>query len=97
MAIDIKTEELRSLTQAAGKLRIRREGKQPHVATLYRWATVGLHDVVLETVQVGGTRCTSLEALQRFFERLAAEKSSATSTTTSSNPDVEAALDREGI
>jgi hypothetical protein len=25
---------------------------------------------VLETLQVGGTRCTSAEALQRFFEAL---------------------------
>ncbi len=37
---------------------------------LYRWATEGLRGVHLETIQVGGTLCTSIEALQRFFERL---------------------------
>ena len=30
----------------------------------------GCRGVVLETIQVGGTRCTSREALQRFFENL---------------------------
>ena len=97
MAIDIKTEELLSLAQAAAKLPSRRAGRKTHVATLHRWATSGLHGQVLETVQCGGGRVTSLPALQRFFERLAAEKSSATSTTSSSNADVETALDREGI
>ena len=41
-----------------------------HVATIHRWASHGVRGVVLETLQVGGTRCTSREALQRFFERL---------------------------
>lgn len=27
-------------------------------------------EVRLETIQLGGTKCTSLEALQRFFDRL---------------------------
>lgn len=41
-----------------------------HVATVYRWSTTGVRGVVLETLQVGGTRCTTREALQRFCERL---------------------------
>ena len=45
-------------------------GPEDHVSTLYRWATAGCRGVVLESIQVGGTRCTSREALQRFFERL---------------------------
>jgi hypothetical protein len=30
----------------------------------------GVRGVRLETLMVGGTRCTSVEALQRFFERI---------------------------
>jgi hypothetical protein len=47
-----------------------RRGRKIHKSTCWRWATRGVRGVVLETVQVGGTRCTSREALQRFFERL---------------------------
>ena len=70
--IDITTEEVVSLSEAA-KLKClprRRKGKRPHVATLYRWAQRGFNGVTLETLQVGGTLCTSIEALQRFFDRL---------------------------
>ena len=35
-------------------------------------ASRGLRGIVLETIQVGGTTCTSQESLQRFFERLQA-------------------------
>lgn len=69
--IDLKEEFVLSLVEAAKKLPRRRAGKKPHVATLYRWASHGLKGIRLETIQVGGTMCTSLEALQRFFERLA--------------------------
>jgi Protein of unknown function (DUF1580) len=48
----------------------RRRGRNAHVSSVYRWSTVGCRGVVLESLQVGGTRCTSREALQRFFERL---------------------------
>lgn len=77
--IDMAKEEVISLTQAAKQLPQRRQGKRPHVATLYRWASRGLRGIQLETIQVGGTLCTSLEALQRFFEQL-------------SNPSVSAAV-----
>jgi hypothetical protein len=56
--------------QIANELPRRRGGRKTHVATLYRWATAGCRGVVLESIQIGGTRCTSREALQRFFERL---------------------------
>ncbi|MEK6677602.1 MAG: DUF1580 domain-containing protein [Planctomycetota bacterium] len=69
--IDIQAEDVVSLTEAAKSKHLprRRKGKRPHVATLFRWATVGVRGIVLETIQCGGTRCTSVEALQRFFER----------------------------
>lgn len=69
--IDITNEAVFSLTEAAKSEHLprRRKGKRPHVATLFRWATRGCRGVVLESIQCGGTRCTSVEALQRFFER----------------------------
>jgi hypothetical protein len=48
----------------------RRRGRKTHVSTIYRWMTSGCRGIVLESIQVGGTRCTSREALQRFFDRL---------------------------
>ncbi len=68
--IDIALEDVVSLTDAAKLLPKRRGGKRPHVATLYRWASGGCRGVVLESLQVGATRCTSRQALQRFCERL---------------------------
>lgn len=63
MMLNTVSETLVSLAEAARLL-----GK--HVATAYRWSTAGVRGVVLETIQVGGTRCTSREAVQRFCERL---------------------------
>lgn len=68
--IDTTAESVVPLSQAADELPRRRKGRKTHISTLYRWATVGCRGVVLETIQIGATRCTSREALQRFFERL---------------------------
>lgn len=70
MAIDSEMERVLTLSDAAKELPRRRGGKRPHTATLYRWTTLGCRGVRLEYVQIGGTRCTSKEALSRFFERL---------------------------
>mgnify|MGYP006298160503 CR=1 FL=1 len=48
----------------------RRGAKRIHTATLYRWAQRGLDGVRLETLKVGGTLCTTEEALKRFFAAL---------------------------
>jgi len=69
--IDIAKESLLSLADAAKQLP-RNGGKRPHPATLYRWTMRGLRGAKLEYVQVGATRCTSIEALGRFFAALAA-------------------------
>jgi len=61
--IDTTRETLLSLAEAGTILR-------KHVATVYRWSTAGVRGVILETLQVGGTRCTSREAVQRFCEAL---------------------------
>lgn len=68
--IDIAREELLTFSQAARKLPKRREGRKPAPSTVHRWAMDGHRGVRLEYVTVGGTRCTSLDALQRFFDRL---------------------------
>ena len=57
--VDPSYESLITLTEATKGLPRRRRGKKPHVSTLYRWSTAGCRGVVLETIQIGGTRCTS--------------------------------------
>ena len=72
--IDSLSETLISLADAARSCPTRRSGKRPHLSCVYRWTTVGCKGVVLESIQVGGTRCTSREALRRFFGELTAAK-----------------------
>jgi Protein of unknown function (DUF1580) len=55
-----------------GVLPVRRAGRPIHAATWHRWAIKGLRGVRLETIRVGGTRCTSLAAIERFFQALTA-------------------------
>ena len=66
-------ESIVSLADAARLCPRRRGGKRPHISCLYRWTVDGCRGVVLECVQIGGTRCTSHEALARFFERLTSQ------------------------
>jgi hypothetical protein len=54
---------------------LRRGGKKLHSATGFRWAKHGLPArdgsiVKLPTIQVAGTKCTSIEAFQWFCDRL---------------------------
>jgi hypothetical protein len=75
MPIDITRETVFPLALASDRVRVppRRHGRKPAAATWFRWAKDGFRGVVLETLQVGGTKCTSVEAVQRFFDRLTAE------------------------
>ena len=95
--IDIQNEEVVSLAEAAKSkcLPRRRKGKRPHVATLFRWTTVGVRGVVLETLQCGGTRCTSVQALQRFFERCTDPSAPAKTNTTKAREHEIAKAERE--
>jgi hypothetical protein len=68
--IDPNSETLISLADAAKILPRRRGGRRAHVSCIYRWTTAGCKGVILESIQVGGTRCTFREALARFFQRL---------------------------
>jgi hypothetical protein len=40
------------------------------VSTLFRWSKSGCRGVILPTIQLGGSRCTSVEAMQVFVETL---------------------------
>ncbi len=71
--IDVLSEEMISLADAAIMLPARRAGKRVHVSCVYRWTTHGCRGVVLESVQVGATRCTSREAVARFVAALTAQ------------------------
>ena len=73
--IDIQSETVVTFAEASKHLPKRRAGKRPHICTLYRWAQQGVRGVKLETIQIGGTCCTSLESLQRFFNRLSGDDS----------------------
>jgi hypothetical protein len=80
MAIDPTAETLRSFAEAARRLPALRGGRPVHPTTVWRWATRGVRDpagnaVLLETIKVGGTCCTSDQALARFFRALTAETS----------------------
>jgi hypothetical protein len=70
MAIDPNNETLISLADATRLLPARRKGRKPHLSCIYRWTVSGCRGVILESIQVGGTRCTSKEALARFLEAL---------------------------
>ena len=70
MAIDVFQEHVLTLAETAKILPRRRAGRKVHISTIYRWATRGLRGIRLETVQIGGTACTTREALQRFFDDL---------------------------
>ena len=70
MPIDIATEKVVSPKEAIPYVPRRRKGKRPALATIYRWMEPGVRGVKLEYLQVGNCRCTSVEALQRFFDRL---------------------------
>lgn len=75
MAIDVFKEEVLSLKQAAQRLPNISNEKKLHVSTIWRWTLGGKRCpdgsiTRLETIKIGGTTCTSVEALQRFFDRL---------------------------
>ena len=68
--IDSSSEQLLTLTEAARLCPRRRGGRPTHVSCVYRWTKSGCKGVILDSIQVGGTRCTSRAAMARFFEAL---------------------------
>jgi hypothetical protein len=77
--IDLATHRMVALCQVPKHLPDGRCGKPLNPSTPFRWASRGLRAddgtlVVLETLRIGGTLHTSIEALQEFAERLTAAK-----------------------
>lgn len=67
MAINISTETVISLTAAAGRLPRLRKDRPVSPATVWRWYRIGIGGIRLETIIIGGTRATSIEAMDRFL------------------------------
>ena len=72
---DLLQEECVPFAKAARKLPKVRGENHPSPSTLWRWAFNGRRSrtgevVRLEYIKIGGTNCTSMEALARFFNRL---------------------------
>jgi hypothetical protein len=88
--IDTTAEVPIPLAQAAAELPRRRHGQKAHTSTLYRWSTTGCRGVVLETIQVGATRCTSMQALQRFYEQLTLSSQAIAANTERAAPPIAA-------
>jgi hypothetical protein len=68
--IDILRETLIRLADVRDHLPRNAKGKKADRSVAFRWAGKGLKNQRLEYIQIGGVRHTSLEALQRFFDRL---------------------------
>jgi Protein of unknown function (DUF1580) len=64
--IDITTEKLLSMSQAARLIPPSRSGRATHTSTLVRWIHRGVRGRRLDAVRIGGSWVTSVEALARF-------------------------------
>lgn len=95
--IDAARESVLSFGEAARYVGKLKGGKAVAFQTLFRWATKGCRGVVLESICIGGTRCTSKEALQRFFDGVTRARASApASETAPTSPQVVAPVDLVG-
>jgi hypothetical protein len=73
MAIDISSERLID-AKAYAKLRgPGRNGKPMDISTFYRHVHAGVRGEFLEHAKIGGCTYTSIEAVQRFVDRLTAK------------------------
>ncbi len=70
--IDITTEKVITPAKATELCPRRRKGAKANCSTIYRWMVDGVRGIKLESIMAGATRCTSVEALQRFFDALTA-------------------------
>lgn len=90
-------EQLLPLAKIARLLPKRRSNRPTHQATLHRWRAHGLKGHKLKCIRVGGTWCTTIADVERFFQALTTSNTVAPSpsrTSTYSQPQVEEELDR---
>jgi hypothetical protein len=67
-------KELLTMRRTAELMPRLRNDRPVTAATVWRWATYGLQGIRLETIVIGGVRCTSRGALQEFCEAVKAAK-----------------------
>jgi hypothetical protein len=70
MPINIHAESVVTFPDLVKRILPANGGKRMHIGTPHRWRTQGLRGVRLEAIKVGGRWCTSLQALERFFDVL---------------------------
>jgi hypothetical protein len=70
--IDLSSEIPMTLRAACSAPQLRRNGRKPHIASVYRWVTRGCRGIVLESVVCAGSRVTTLEAIDRWIAALTA-------------------------
>lgn len=70
--IDPTTEDLMTLARAAKEPQFRRDGKTPHLSTVWRYAQCGAgrNKTRLETIRTPSGMKTSREAIGRFIAAL---------------------------
>ncbi len=68
--IDLCSETLIPIREAPRHLPKRLNGKRIHISACYRWISRGVRGVRLDSIKIGGSTYTSIEALQRFANRL---------------------------
>ena len=68
--IDPRRETLLDPLDATMHVPPNRTGRRVHQSSVRRWMLQGLRGVRLESIKIGQRRCTSVEALDRFFIRL---------------------------
>ncbi|MGE3172488.1 MAG: DUF1580 domain-containing protein [Planctomycetota bacterium] len=74
-AIDVRREQILTFAEAAKVVGKWKGKSRVAFQTLHRWATRGCRGVALETLLIGGSRCTSMEALERFLHRVSSARS----------------------
>jgi hypothetical protein len=68
--ISVADEQLMTLAQLAKRLPQRRNSRPVHPSTLHRWRHPGIRGIRLECIRIGAAWHSSVEALQRFCDRL---------------------------
>jgi hypothetical protein len=67
--INVSQEEVFPVADVPRRVRMVRRGVPAlSASTAYRWVQRGRKGVRLEAIRIGGTLCTSMNALQAFFE-----------------------------
>jgi hypothetical protein len=95
--IDRTKEPAISLAEVTKLPELQRNGKRPHVATIFRWTTRGCRGVRLESIQIGGTRCSTLAAVRRFLDSLSGVEPQADVDRDAETDAAERELARAGI